>query len=199
MSIKKALKNFGMSCILAPMIIYNINAQSVSQEKKTAFITPYCNIDLANFSGNFPGLSISNVPLNIRNVPMHPNDNYNPNNIAPIPDTKLFSHHGYYNTGLSAGLNFGDHIQIGALMNYIIKRTPQADDGNTDWDDKRFVARRNYATSNPNAQRTAGTAFTYYGNLTEASKDMSEFEYGLEGILKFNLHQTGSLAILKYN
>lgn len=156
---KKLLTTALLSCSLT----YN----AIGQQPK---LKPYVFFEIGythQFEGNVGNLY--DIPLFIRNVPMHPDDHYNPHNMDPIPDSKLSFGNRHATTKLSPGIGFRDDcIDMKVSGNFIIKDVAK------DWADG-ARKERNYANYPGTETRGYGAALTYYWLRTQPER----FGYGL--------------------
>lgn len=169
-----AKKALATGLLLGTLFSTTIYAQE--KHKRQPF-SPFLELDWTLGGLNVPRLTISDVPESFRDIPVHPTDTKTLYRTYPgiVPDqplrvTNFEKSYNWVNAAI--GISFFDALRLGArtgLLNYGNDSDDNqnvshlASTAGTDWKDKEYVSRRNYATSNPLEKRVSGTAFTYYG------------------------------------
>jgi hypothetical protein len=122
---------------------------------------PVFNIGFTGSNGYRPITKVSNLPDEVRFVPIHVDDTYaSENDNGPIPDALLKIDGQYIIPFVSAGLGVNLHgieIEAGIKPKFLSSPNHIASK-----EDKGYVSRRNYTNDPGNPTRGYGAALTYY-------------------------------------
>jgi len=138
--------------ILFPLILGASLLSNPAKAQKISFLKEF-NMECIYYEEK---TKIENTPLEIRDVPKHPDDNYAYNkNVAPIDNAKI-----KMGTGLEFfSLKFGGKL---SLFNKNVQIKTGAGIG-IELNLKQMIAERNYTNYPGTSQRGVGAALTFYG------------------------------------
>ena len=171
----RAKQYFSLGLLLATLATSSVHAQD--KQRKRPIFSPFFETGITLGNSNRQDLSVQDIPEAFRDIPIHPTDKTTLSKTYPgiVPDQTLIITNfekSYHTAHAAAGIALFDLLRVGARASMIGYGNDSAEKRNvshyassagTNWKDRDYVARRNYATSNPLEKRVSGTAFTYYG------------------------------------
>ena len=132
--------------VLSTVIVFSLNKTALADEKKKS--TLRVGIGYTNI-----GYKVDNMSIEIRDVPIHPDDDYVPReNAGPIEETK-YTASSMWTFNLSYKKNFYERLRLGAGLKWIIYPTRKLYDNKL----------RNYTNAVGTEKRGTGTALTFLG------------------------------------